>query len=69
MEEATIRREVAGAFSSLLANPGGWRLSILCLSFKEIGGDAATKFEDPFSTEEVFAALSDLNGDKALDPP
>ena len=61
-----IRREVAGAFNSLLADPGGWRLGILGLSFKEISGDAATKLEDPFSTEEVFATLSDLNGDKTL---
>ena len=29
---------------------------------------ASNKLEDPFSTEEVFAALSELNGDKAPGP-
>ena len=35
------------------------------LSFKEIGRDVVAKLEDPFTVEEVFTALSDLNGDKA----
>ena len=33
---------------------------------KELGRDAADSLEVPFMIEEVYAALSDLNGDKAL---
>ena len=68
VEEAAVRREVADTFNGLFADLGGWRPSISSLSFKEIGGDVATKLEDPFSIEEVFVALSNLNGDKAPGP-
>ena len=64
-EEATIRREVVGAYKDFLSDPSGWRSSISDLSFKEIGRDMTAKLEDPFTMEEVFTALSDLNGDKA----
>ena len=64
-EEVTIRREVAGAYKDFLSDTCGWRLSILGLSFKEIERDVATRLEDPFTMEEVFTALSNLNGDKA----
>ena len=45
--------------------PCGWWPSISGLSFKEVGRDVAAKLEDPFTVEEVFTALSNLNGDKA----
>ena len=53
------------AYKDFLLDPGGWCLSIAGLNFKEIGRDVAAKLEDPFIVEEVFTALSDLNGDKA----
>ena len=34
------------------------------LSFKQIGGEVATKLEDAFTMEEVFEATIDLNRDK-----
>ena len=65
-EKATIRRELA--YKDFLSDPSGWRPSISGPSFKEIGRDVATKLEDPFTMEEVFIALSYLNGDKAPNP-
>ena len=65
-EEVAIRREVARAYRDFLSDPGGWRLSIAGLNFKEIRRDVTTKLEDLFTVEEVFTALSELNGDKAL---
>ena len=52
------------AYKDFLLDPGGWRSSISGLSFKEIGRDVAAKLEDPFTMEEVFKTLSDLNGTK-----
>ena len=45
-EEATIRREVVGAYMEFLLDPGGWPLSILGLSFKETESDVTAKMED-----------------------
>ena len=35
------------------------------LEFDRIGVEEAAKLEETFSVEEVFLALSELNGDKA----
>ena len=56
---------MARAYKDFLLDLGGWRPSISSLSFKDIGRDVAAKLEDPFTMEEVFKMLSDLNGDKA----
>ena len=36
--------------------------------FDRIGSEEATRLEEMFSMEEVYLALSELNGDKALGP-
>ena len=56
------------AFQNILSEPDVWHPSIAGLDFKNIGGEAALNLEAPFSMEEVFMALSDLKGDKALGP-
>ena len=38
------------------------------LDFNRIDGEDATRLEEAFTEEEVFSALSDLNGDKAPSP-
>ena len=38
------------------------------LEFDRIGVEKAARLEEMFSMEEVFLALSKLNGDKALGP-
>ena len=63
-DEAPIKREVAASFQCSLSDPGGWGPCLSGLNFKELGRDAANSLEVPFTVEEVYAALSDLNGDK-----
>ena len=38
------------------------------MALLDIGSESATKIKEPFTEEEVFAALSELNGDKAPGP-
>ena len=38
------------------------------LEFDKIGEEEAARMEEMFYVEEVFLALSELNGDKALGP-
>ena len=47
---------------------GDWRPSINKPSFDALGDQDATNLEVLFSKEEVFMALSDINGDKAPSP-
>ena len=67
-DEASIKREVAASFQCSLSDPGGWRPCLFDLNFKELERDAVDSLEVPFTVHEVFAALSDLNGDKAPGP-
>ena len=59
---------MVGAFKDLLTDPGGWHPSMEGLDFNRIGDEEAARLEEVFSEEEVFSALSDLNGDKASGP-
>ncbi|RVW65596.1 putative ribonuclease H protein [Vitis vinifera] len=67
-EEQEIQRGVVRAFQSLLSDPGGWRPSVDNLEFDSIGVEEAARLELMFTVEEVFLALSELNGDKAPGP-
>ena len=59
---------IVNAFESLLSNPMEWRASPEGLTFARINKAEASNLEWPFTEEEVFSALSDLNGDKAPEP-
>ena len=52
-------------FKILLSALGGWRPTLLEISFNEIGSEEATKLEEAFIEEEIWIAISGLNGDKA----
>ncbi|RVW46790.1 Homeobox-DDT domain protein RLT2 [Vitis vinifera] len=67
-EEQEIKRGVVRAFKDQLTDPGGWHPSMEGLDFNRIGDEDAARLEEVFSEEEVFKALSDLNGDKASEP-
>ena len=65
-EESEIHKGVVKAFQSLLTNPGRWRPNFPNVALLDIGLESTTKIEEPFTEKKVFAALSELNGDKAL---
>ena len=56
------------ANQNLLSDPGGWHLSLNGLDFDRIKVEEAASLEELFSMEEVYSALSELNGDKAPSP-
>ena len=67
-KEAEIKVGLIEAFKNLFSAPSEWRPSLPDLSFDEIGLENATKLEEDFSEEEIWTAISGLNGDKALGP-
>ena len=67
-EEHDIQRGVVRAFKDLLSDSGGWRPCCNNIEFDSIGDEEAARLEVSFSGDEVFLALSDLNGDKAPGP-
>ena len=67
-EEQEIKGGVVRAFKNLLTDPGDWHLTMEGLDFNRIDVEEATRLEEVFTEEEVFSALSDLNGDKAPGP-
>ena len=56
------------AYQNLLSDLGGWHPSMDSLEFGRSGVEEATRLEEMFFVEEVFLALSELNGDKAPGP-
>ena len=67
-KDANLKHGIVGAFKSLLTNTGEWRANIDGPTFQSINEDEASKIENPFTIEEVFTTLSNLNGDKAPVP-
>ena len=66
-EEQEIKRGVVRAYQNLLYDLDGWHPSLNGLVFDRIGVEEATNLE-VFSMEEVYLALSVLNGDKTPGP-
>ena len=67
-EDQEIQRGVVRAYQNLLSDPGGWHPSMNSLEFNGIGVEKAARLEEMFSMEEVYLAISELNGDKAPGP-
>ena len=67
-KEAEIKVGLIEAFKNLFSAPSEWHPSLPDLSFDEIGLENATKMEEDFSEEEIWTAISGLNGDKAPGP-
>ena len=67
-EDDIVNRGIVEAFQGLLSNLGGWRPSMSGLSFNQIGEETTVRLEDRFAEDEIFVAVSSLNGDKAPGP-
>ena len=67
-KERDIKDRVVQVFHSLLSDSEEWRPKCNKLQVGVLGGEDAALLEVPFSEEEVFGVLWDLNGDKAPGP-
>ncbi|RVW80815.1 hypothetical protein CK203_047808 [Vitis vinifera] len=65
-EDIGLKEGIVRAYSSILFEPPYWRPSINTLDFKVLDVAEVVGLEELFTDEEVFNALVDLNGDKAL---
>ena len=64
-KEAKIKEVLVDAFKNLLSTLRDWPPSLLELPFNEIESEDASKLEDVVLEEEIWTAISGLNGDKA----
>ena len=63
-----MKQGIVEAFKSLLSDTGEWRANLEGLNFQRINEAEAERLETPFTVDEVFTALSNLNGDNAPGP-
>ena len=68
VKEAEIKEGLVNAFQNLLSAPKGWCPPLPNLALKEIGNEEAARLEETFSEEEIWAAISGLNSEKAPGP-
>ncbi|KAL6339670.1 hypothetical protein AAG906_034755 [Vitis piasezkii] len=66
--ETDIKEGVTRAFLSLLSDAEDWTLNINGLGFMALESEDARSLENPFSKEDVGAALSSLCRDKGPRP-
>ena len=66
--ESKIKEGLVEALQGLLSAPNTWRLTLSNSLFKGIDKKQAAKLEVSFTKEEVLAAITRLNGDKAPSP-
>ena len=67
-EENEIKEEVVRTFQNLLTTTGDQRSSVSGMSFERLEDQKVVGLEEPFSDKEIFGALSNFSGDKALGP-
>ncbi|RVW16447.1 Transposon TX1 uncharacterized 149 kDa protein [Vitis vinifera] len=65
VEEQEVREGIVKAFQHQLREKPGWRADLEGLHLKSLDHSEAEALEVPFTEEEIFAALMDMNGDKA----
>ena len=68
LEEQEIREGIASAFQSLLSEDKGWKADIGGLQLDQISQQEAESLERPFTEDEIYVALMEMNGDKAPGP-
>ena len=67
-KEDEIKEGLVNAFQNLLSAPNCWRPPLPGLLFNVIGPEEASKLEEVFTEKEIWAAISELNGDNAPGP-
>ncbi|RVW31859.1 LINE-1 retrotransposable element ORF2 protein [Vitis vinifera] len=68
VEEQEVREGIVKAFKHQLREEPGWRADLEGLHLKSLDLNEAEALEVPFTEEEIFFALMDMNGDKAPGP-
>ena len=68
VEEVEVRDGLVDAYQSLLSASNNWCPPYPDLHLNLIGADQSAKLEEMFTEEEVLAAVSGLNNDKAPGP-
>ena len=67
-EDQEVREGIVSAFQQLLWEEPGWRADIEGLHLNRLNSREVDVLEMPFTKEEIYIALMDMNGDKALGP-
>ena len=67
-EDNAIQKGIVDTFKGLLSELGEWSLAFPNIPMEVLGVEDAGRLEDRFSEEEVFVAISGLNGEKASGP-
>ena len=65
VKEAEVKEGLVRPYQSLLSVPTNWRLPFPEIYVNLIGEDHCAKLEEMFTEEEILAAVSELNDDKA----
>ena len=65
-KEVELKEGLVNAFQNLFSTPDSWRSPLPGLPFNVIDSEEASKLEEVFSEKEIWAAISELDGDKAL---
>ena len=68
VKEAEVKEGLVGAFQSLLSASNNWCPPYPDIYFNLIGADQTAKLEEMFTEEEILAAVSRLNDNKAPGP-
>ena len=68
VKEQEVREGIVDAFQHQLWENPGWRADIEGLHLQSLNLSEAKALEAPFTEEEIFSALMEMNGDKAPGP-
>ena len=67
-EGQDMQQGIVNAFQTLLSDPRDWKPNLEGLTFSKLENQEPAVLELPFSKEEVFRALHELNGEKTYGP-
>ena len=67
-DELELRKGIADACQAWLSDDLAWRVEIGGLPFATLSPEVVGILEMPFREEEIFTAINEMDGDKALGP-